>query len=295
MRNKVIFDYGQKKFVNMEAEDDIADKYEKKYPDYVHEPALYDYGMKGFFGTKTNKRYSTPEATLQNDRYNSIMKVENLVQNTKPVEEILDYKMKNKSLKGIFRKPLAETQLELFDLPKYDKQQGAFVKGDKKGPLSDFKKPLAPIRDDFKMLEQSADSPYEKAQFRKIRRENKQREAARQKELQTQFEKDHPFENALVNVVKGKEERPFGQDAVKIYEAAEKKPAAAAPAVDNEYLEMRKEIFKTKSKPEEPLEVYIKRVAAEKMQKEEDQFRKENGDTGIAKLAGQELGYFIDE
>ena len=29
------------------------------------------------------------------------MKVENLVQNTKPVEEILDYKMKNKSLKGI--------------------------------------------------------------------------------------------------------------------------------------------------------------------------------------------------
>ena len=33
---------------------------------------------------------------------------------------------------------------------------------------------------------------------------------------------------------------------------------------------MRKEIFKTKSKPEEPLEVYIKRVAAEKMQKEED-------------------------
>ena len=67
------------------------------------------------------------------------------------------------------------------------------------------------------MLEQSADSPYEKAQFRKIRRENKQREAARQKELQTQFEKDHPFENALVNVVKGKEERPFGQDAVKIY------------------------------------------------------------------------------
>ena len=96
MRNKVIFDYGQKKFVNMEAEDDIADKYEKKYPDYVHEPALYDYGMKGFFGTKTNKRYSTPEATLQNDRYNSIMKVENLVQNTKPVEEILDYKMKNK-------------------------------------------------------------------------------------------------------------------------------------------------------------------------------------------------------
>ncbi len=58
---------------------------------------------------------------------------------------------------------------------------------------------------------------------------------------------------------------------------------------------MRKEIFKTKSKPEEPLEVYIKRVAAEKMQKEEDQFRKENGDTGIAKLAGQELGYFIDE
>ena len=79
--------------------------------------------------------------------------------------------MKNKSLKGIFRKPLAETQLELFDLPKYDKQQGTFVKGDKKGPLSDFKKHLAPIRDDFKMLEQSADSPYEKAQFRKIRRE----------------------------------------------------------------------------------------------------------------------------
>ena len=85
MRNKVIFDYGQKKFVNMEAEDDIADKYEKKYPDYVHEPALYDYGMKGFFGTKTNKRYSTTEATLQNDRYNSIMKVDNLGQNTKPV------------------------------------------------------------------------------------------------------------------------------------------------------------------------------------------------------------------
>ena len=44
-----MFDYGQKKFVNLEAEDDIADKYEKKYPDYVHEPALYDYGMKGFF------------------------------------------------------------------------------------------------------------------------------------------------------------------------------------------------------------------------------------------------------
>ena len=35
-----MFDYGQKKFVNLEAEDDIADKYEKKYPDYVHEPAL---------------------------------------------------------------------------------------------------------------------------------------------------------------------------------------------------------------------------------------------------------------
>ena len=223
------------------------------------------------------------------------MKVENLVQNTKPVEEILDYKMKNKSLKGIFRKPLAETQLELFDLPKYDKQQGTFVKGDKKGPLSDFKKPLAPIRDDFKMLEQSADSPYEKAQFRKVRREAKQREAARQKEMQTQFEKDHPFENALVNVIKGKEERPFGQEAVKIYEAAEKKPAAAAPAVDNEYLEMRKEVFKTKSKPEEPLEVYIKRVAAEKMQKEEDKFRKEVGDTGLARLAGQEKGYFIDD
>jgi hypothetical protein len=295
MKNKVMFDYGQKKFVNLEAEDDIADKYEKKYPDYVHEPALYDYGMKGFFGTKTNKRYSTPEATLQNDRYNSIMKVENLVQNTKPVEEILDYKMKNKSLKGIFRKPLAETQLELFDLPKYDKQQGTFVKGDKKGPLSDFKKPLAPIRDDFKLLESAADTPYEKAQFRKIRREAKQREASRQKEMQTQFEKDHPFENALVNVVKGKEERPFGQDAVKIYEAAEKKPAAAAPAVDNEYLEMRKEVFKTKSKPEEPLDVYIKRVAAEKMQKEEDKFRKEVGDTGLARLAGQEKGYFIDD
>ena len=40
MRKKVMFDYGQKKFVNLEAEDDIADKYEKKYPDYVHEPAL---------------------------------------------------------------------------------------------------------------------------------------------------------------------------------------------------------------------------------------------------------------
>ena len=288
-----MFDYGQKKFVNLEAEDDIADKYEKKYPDYVHEPALYDYGMKGFFGTKTNKRYSTPEATLQNDRYNSIMKDENLVQNTKPVEEILDYKMKNKSLKGIFRKPLAETQLELFDLPKYDKQQGTFVKGDKKGPLSDFKKPLAPIQDDFKMLEQSADSPT-KAQFRKIEEKQKQREAISSKELQTQFEKDHPFENALVNVVKGKEERPFGQDAVKIYEAAEKKPAAAAPAIDDIAV-MRKEIFKTKSKPEEPLEVYIKRVAAEKMQKEEDNFRKEVGDTGLARLAGQEKGYFIDD
>ena len=41
------------------------------------------------------------------------------------------------------------------------------------------------------------------------------------------------------------------------------------------------EVFKTKSKPEEPLEVYIKRVAAEKMQKEEDKFRKEVGDTGL--------------
>ena len=29
------------------------------------------------------------------------------------------------------------------------------------------------------------------------------------------------------------------------------------------------------------------------MQKEEDQFRKENGDTGIAKLAGQELGILL--
>ena len=99
-----MFDYGQKKFVNLEAEDDIADKYEKKYPDYVHEPALYDYGMKGFFGTKTNKRYSTPEATLQNDRYNSIMKVEKIAMkynklaksrikkwNLKPIKSILSH------------------------------------------------------------------------------------------------------------------------------------------------------------------------------------------------------------
>ena len=81
---------------------------------------------------------------------------------------------------------------------------------------------------------------------------------------------------------------------MKIYEAAEKKPAAAAPAIDDIAV-MRKEIFKTKSKPEEPLEVYIKRVAAEKMQKEEDKFRKEVGDTGLARLAGQEKGYFIDD
>ena len=32
MKNKVMFDYGQKKFVNLEAEDDIADKYEKNIP-----------------------------------------------------------------------------------------------------------------------------------------------------------------------------------------------------------------------------------------------------------------------
>ena len=32
MRNKVIFDYGQKKFVNMEAEDDIAESMRKNIP-----------------------------------------------------------------------------------------------------------------------------------------------------------------------------------------------------------------------------------------------------------------------
>jgi hypothetical protein len=31
------------------------------------------------------------------------------------------------------------------------------------------------------------------------------------------------------------------------------------------------------------------------MQKEEDKFRKEVGDTGLARLAGQEKGYFIDD
>ena len=49
MKNKLCL-ITDKSFVNL-TEDDIADKYEK-YPDYVHEPALYDYGMKGFFGTK---------------------------------------------------------------------------------------------------------------------------------------------------------------------------------------------------------------------------------------------------
>ena len=58
------------------------------------------------------------------------------------------------------------------------------------------------------MLEQSADVPTRKLNLEKLE-ENKQREAARQ-ELQTQFEKDHPFENALVNVVKPRK-RPFGQ------------------------------------------------------------------------------------
>ena len=78
-----------------------------------YEPALYDYGMKGFAGTKTNKRYSTPELHSKTTG-NSIMKVENLVQNTKPVEEILDYKMKNKSLKGITLKTISRNSIRTF-------------------------------------------------------------------------------------------------------------------------------------------------------------------------------------